>query len=227
MSAPRTDRGQALVECLVAMLVLVPMLAFVVGLSQVQASQQTAQATAWAGALAAHHGIDTARLPARSRAAALEVSVVLQSGAPSLAAQRTEDIAFGLLQPALAVGSGRFDLLRLGSQRATAATRRREDMTSIWSGPARWSAQRAEISVLLDDGAASDAATVHRRTAALSTAGRIAAWRPALQWALEPMRLFEPAVAGLCLGRIDPDIVPLDRLPGLPAASSDLRTRRC
>jgi hypothetical protein len=100
-------------------------------------------------------------------------------------------------------------------------------LVTAWTSDAADRGLRADLSLLVDDWAAPDAAAVWRRTAALSTAGRIDAWRSTLQWAIEPMRLFEPAIAKLCLGRIDPDIVPMDRLPTVRPESADLRIRAC
>jgi type II secretory pathway pseudopilin PulG len=227
MISRRSVRGQALVESLVAMLVLGPLLIATLSLAQRQTAQQTAQSAAWAGAIAAHHGIDLAGLSATDDAVNGRVAVSLQRTAVPGAAETAEDIAFALLQPALAVGSGRLELARADARRATASVAPAQWLDSVWTidGPDR--GQRAELSVLVDDWAAPDAAAVWRRTSALSTAGRIDAWRSTLRWAIEPMRLFEPAIARLCLGRIDPDIVPMDRLPAIRPESVDLRTRPC
>jgi Flp pilus assembly protein TadG len=227
MSGPRAIGGQALVESLVAMLVLMPFLFGIVALSQLQTARQMAQSAAWAGAVSAHHGIDASAVMASHGSAAYRLEISLLRTAAPTAATTTEDIAFALLQPALAVGSGRLDLVRAESRRAIAVAVPSERSGLSPSGDGMAWPQRAEVSVMVDDWAARDAATVYRRTVALSTAGRIAAWRSTLQWAIEPMRLLEPAVARLCLGRIDPDIVPMDRLPALRAESADLRLRPC
>jgi hypothetical protein len=222
-----TARGQALVESLVAMLVLVPLLFATLGLAERQVAQQAAQSAAWAGAIAAHHGIDVAALSATDDAVNGRVEVSLQRMAVPGAAETAEDIAFALLQPALAAGSGRLDLARGEGRRATARLAPAARSGTAWMIDGPDQGQREDLYVLVDDWAAPDAAAVWRRTAALSTAGRIDAWRPALQWAIEPMRLFEPAIARLCLGRIDPDIVPMDRLPTVRPESADLRVRPC
>jgi hypothetical protein len=45
-----------------------------------------------------------------------------------------------------------------------------------------------------------------------------------LRWAIT---LFEPSFARFCPGRIEPDIVPLDRLDGGRNAALDLRSLSC
>jgi hypothetical protein len=227
MTSRRSMRGQALVESLVAMLVLAPLLIATLGLARHQAAQQRAQSAAWAGAIAAHHGIDLAVMQANDADLTGRVEVSLQRMAVPDAADTAEDIAFTLLQPALAVGSGGLGLARAEARRATAVVVPAIWLDTAWTIEGRDEGQRAALSVLVDDWAAPDATAVWRRTAALSTAGRINAWRPALRWAIEPMQLFEPAVARLCLGRIDPDIVPADRLPTRRPDLMDLRTRPC
>jgi hypothetical protein len=131
------------------------------------------------------------------------------------------------MQPALAVGAGGLDIARAEARRATASVAPAQWLDIAWTNDGDDRGLRADLSVLVDDWAAPDAAAVWRRTAALSTAGRIDAWRSTLRWAVQPMRLFEPAIARLCLGRIDPDIVPTDRLPAVRPESVDLRTRPC
>jgi type II secretory pathway pseudopilin PulG len=223
----RSVCGQALVESLVAMLVLGPLLLVTLSLAQRQTAQQTAQSAAWAGAIAAHHGIDLAGLSAADDAVNGRVTVSIQQAAVPGAAETSEDIAFALLQPALAVGAGDLDLARAEVRRASASVTPADSLDIAWMSDGDDRDLRSDLSVLVDDWAAPDAAAVWRRTAALSTAGRIDAWRSTLRWAVEPMRLVEPAIARLCLGRIDPDIVPTDRLPTVRPESVDLRTRPC
>jgi type II secretory pathway pseudopilin PulG len=227
MISRRSVRGQALVESLVAMLVLAPLLLLTLSLAQRQTAQKTAQSAAWASAIAAHHGIDLAGLSATDDAVNGRVAVSLQRTAVPGAAVTSEDVAFALMQPALAVGAGGLDLARAEARRATASVAPAQWLDIAWTNDGDDRGLRADLSVLVDDWAAPDAAAVWRRTAALSTAGRIDAWRSTLRWAVQPMRLFEPAIARLCLGRIDPDIVPTDRLPALRPESVDLRTRPC
>jgi hypothetical protein len=125
------------------------------------------------------------------------------------------------------IGVGQFDLARDQARNARSTARLNEGPALQWLRAGRSPTFQAELSILVDDWQADNAETVRRRTAALSSAGRIAAWRTPLELMAAPMRLFEPAVARLCLGRIDPDIVPTDRLTGSRRGMSDLRTQPC
>ena len=226
-------RGQALVESLAATLVLSPLLLAVVQLAALQSVEQATVGAARAAVLAAHHGLDAATgpLPAdRIRGlffadpgATAEVGTVTARQAPS--AELAEDIALAIIIPARVVGTGELDLARSQAvaARVTVDAPRIYDAIMPDASAVRLS---AGLTLMRDDWDAESAADVWRRTAALSTTGRIAAWRGPLTALAAPIRLLEPAVGRLCLGRIDPDIVPEDRLRGLVRAP-DLRTQPC
>lgn len=226
-------RGQAMVESLAASLMLTPLLLAVVQLSALQSAEQATIGAARAAALAAHHGLDGENGPlssARIRAmflAAPAVGPELMTGAArqAPAAELAEDIALGMIVPAQVVGAGDLDLAR--SQ--AIVSRASVDAPQFFGGfmPDTPSLRvSAGMPLMLDDWDAGSASAVWRRTAALSTAGRIAAWRGPLTTLSAPMRLLEPSLERLCLGRIDPDIVPEDRLRGLVRAP-DLRAKSC
>ena len=227
MMSRQSARGQALTETLVAILLLAPLLIATIDLWQRQTAIQSVQSSARAGVLAAHHGVDIDAYAARpdGRVRGSEVTVI--AAAQPSAARTTEDWAFGLLLPAQVIGVGQFDLARDQARNARSTARLNEGPALQWLRAGRSPTFQAELSILVDDWQAYDAETVRRRTAALSSAGRLAAWRTPLEIMAAPMRLFEPAVARLCLGRIDPDIVPTDRLTGSRRGMSDLRTQPC
>ena len=226
-------RGQAMVESLAATLVLTPLLLVVVQLSTLQSAEQAAVGAARAAALAAHHGLDAATGPLSSERihslffadVAADASVATGAARQAPSAELAEDIALAIIVPAQVVGTGDLELAR---SRAISA-RVSVDAPLIYEAimPA---AERARVSaglpLMVDDWDADGAAEVWRRTAALSTTGRIAAWRGPLTTLATPMRLLEPAMERLCLGRIDPDIVPEDRLHGIVRAP-DLRSQPC
>lgn len=226
-------RGQAMVETLTATLVLTPLLLVVVQLSALQSAEQAAVGAARAAALAPHHGLDAASGPLSSERirglffadVEADASVVTLAARQSPSAELAEDIALAMIVPAEVVGTGDLELAR---SRAISA-RVSVDAPMMYEAimPAT---ERARVSaglpLMVDDWDADGAAEVWRRTAALSTTGRIAAWRRPLTTAATPMRLLEPALERLCLGRIDPDIVPEDRLPG-PVRAPDLRSQPC
>jgi hypothetical protein len=220
-------RGQALIETIVAVLLLVPLLIATIDLWRRQAAIQSVQSSARAGVLAFHHGVDVEAYAARpdGRVSGSEVTVIA-TPQPS-AAQTAEEWAFGLLVPAQVIGVGQFDLARDQARNARSTARLSEGPALQWLRAGSSPTFQAELSILVDDWQADNAETVRRRTAALSSAGRIAEWRTPLELMAAPMRLFEPAVARLCLGRIEPDIVPTDRLTGSSRGMSDLRTQPC
>jgi hypothetical protein len=55
--------------------------------------------------------------------------------------------------------------------------------------------------------------------------GALREWTEPMRAATGAIALLEPAFAKLCIGRIDIDVVPADRLQG--AAATDLRNRPC
>lgn len=227
MSRRWTMRGQSLIEALAAMLFLIPLLIATFDLWQRQASVQAAQSASWVGAIAAHHGVAVPPLHPRGSASMMELDVTVWPTAQPAAARATEDGVFALLQPARAIGSGELGLARGQARRARAVARPAAPpgLSRAWTSEDP--AAHAELPVLVDDWAAMDAAVVQGRIEALTTAGRIRSWRAVLQPMAEPLRLFEPSISRLCLGRIDPDIVPSDRLSAVHADSSDLRRRPC
>lgn len=222
-----------MVESLAASLVLTPLLFAVVQLSAMQSAEQATLGAARAAALAAHHGLDVPGAPLSSdRIRDLfhpdagthpEVRTSVTQQAPS--AELAEDIALAIIVPAQVVGVGDLHLARSRAIAAHASA----DAPAIHEAlmpDVRRTRVSASLPLMLDDWDAEGTAEVWRRTAALSTTGRIAAWRGPLATLAAPMRLVEPAVTRLCLGRIDPDIVPEDRLRGL-ARAPDLRTQPC
>lgn len=227
------SRGQALVEALVASLLLVPFFLAVVQLALTQSTEQAALEAARTAAFAAHLGLDQAQgplppqrvrelfFPGPDRPS--EVAVILASQAS--AAEQAESVAMTIIAPARLVGAGDLDF-----PRSRAFEGRAGSEVAPMSGPLDPSATGRRLSARLPmmsgDWDADGAAAVWQRTAALSSAGRIAAWRSVLSPVAAPLRLFEPAAERLCLGRIDPDIVPADRLRGV-ARATDLRTEPC
>lgn len=226
-------RGQAMVESLAATLVLTPLLLVVVQLSALQAAEQAAVGASRAAALAAHHGLDAATGPLSSERirslffADVEADASVATGAARQApsAELAEDIALAIIVPARVVGTGDLELARSQAISARVSVDPPLVYEAIMPAPER-ARVSAGLPLMVDDWDADGAAEVWRRTAALSTTGRIAAWRVPLTTLGTPMRLLEPAMERLCLGRIDPDIVPEDRLRGL-ARAPDLRSQPC
>ena len=226
-------RGQAMVESLAATLVLTPLLLVVVQLSALQAAEQAAVGASRAAALAAHHGLDAATGPLSSERihslffaeGEADASVATGAARQAPSAELAEDIALAIIVPAQVVGTGDLELARSQAISARVSVDAPLVYEAIMPAPER-ARVSAGLPLMVDDWDADGAAEVWRRTAALSTTGRIAAWRGPLTTLATPMRLLEPAMERLCLGRIDPDIVPEDRLRGL-VRSPDLRSQSC
>jgi hypothetical protein len=140
---------------------------------------------------------------------------------------RTEQLALGMIAPARAVGGPPFDLQRGAARAATVSV-------PVWHAPGLEApfgglrfTLRESLQLLVDPWASAGRSQVAARTDALSPVGALRD----LARPLEPVRwalsLVEPAAARLCLGRIEPDVVPPDRLRAARAPALDLRTRPC
>lgn len=143
------------------------------------------------------------------------------------AVTRIERQAFALIAPARAVGGEPLDLQRDAARGVTVTVPLRHAATLPRPFDGLRFTLTERLSLLVDPWAARDPQQVATRVAALSPVGELRALvRPLapVRWAVS---LFEPAVQRLCLGRLEPDIVPPDRLVGARAAPLDLRTRPC
>lgn len=156
----------------------------------------------------------TDRSPRANALVERPADVVLATGEadpPGAAARLASTVATLADRAALAAG-GRFDVNRRGYVSAEVAVR----IAPLVSEAAPLSrlnlVLRERTTVLGDSWASSGPEQVAERAAAFVPTAPLRALRPvlgALRWAL---RLFEPAFDSLCLGRIDPELVPVDRL---------------
>ncbi len=151
---------------------------------------------------------------------------VAAAAQPELVA-RTEQQAFVLLAPARFVGDRPFDLQREAARAATVQVplRHAQLLPEPMAGLRFTLTER--LGLMVDSWSSRDPRQVAARTEALSPVGELRE----LMRPLDPVRwavsLFEPAVERLCLGRIEPDIVPGDRLVGARVAALDLRALPC
>jgi hypothetical protein len=81
------------------------------------------------------------------------------------------------------------------------------------------------LASLHDDWFAHDRERAISRVAGLTVTGSLREWTEPMQTVTDAIALLEPAFAQLCLGRIDIDVVPEDRLAG--TTPTDLRSRSC
>jgi hypothetical protein len=139
----------------------------------------------------------------------------------------TERAALAMIAPARAVGGPPFDLQRDAARSASVAL-------PVWHAPGLAAPfgglrfiLRESLQLLVDPWSSAGRRQVAARTDALSPVGAMRE----LARPLEPVRwalaLVEPAASRLCLGRIDPDVVPADRLRAARGPLLDLRTQPC
>jgi hypothetical protein len=76
-------------------------------------------------------------------------------------------------------------------------------------------------------GASASVVEVRDRIAALSVAGTLASAAQPIEAIASIASLIEPALRQLCIGRINPEIGPSDRLPASVSRHNDMRTQPC
>lgn len=266
-TALRRPLGQALVEVLVALLVLGPLWFGILLVARWHDLQQTAigaaryaafeswvaagsvdaaavreatrrrlftdeprrfAATAAAGAVSTVGGLPRWRDPhgtALIAASGPEIEIRAVAQAPMI--ENAEQLAFVMIAPARAVGGPAFDLQRNAARAATVSVPivHGASLPQPLAGLRFTLVERLEL--LVDPWAAADPRAVAQRTAALSPTEALRR----LSRPLEPLRwaasLLEPAFERFCPGRIEPDIVPPDRLLGGRLPPADLREQPC
>lgn len=152
-----------------------------------------------------------------SRAQALvarpaDVRLESREAEPPGTSARLANTVAAIADRASVVNGGRFDVNRRGYHAAELSVRIAPLATERPPLSDLALTFRERTVVLGDSWDASGPQQVADRTSAFVPLAPLRALRPvvgALGWALQ---LFEPAIGSLCLGRIDPELVPLDRL---------------
>jgi len=233
-------RGQALIETLLVAILAVPMLLGILFLSELQAAQQaTLAATRHAllqhhyarGTVSAEEIVDRVRrehleslfVSKLGAVSAQQVSLAATTQAPSV--QRVEDATFILLQPAMGVGAGSFDLARGSAMRASASIEvTSPDILRLALDEPRITFAES-LAALHDDWFANSREVAVSRVAGLAVTGQLREWTEPMQAVNGAIALLEPSFERLCMGRIEIDVVPEDRVSG--ATPTDLRSRPC
>lgn len=228
-------QGQALVETLVAVLLLVPLFLFVTWVSRWQLLQERAQVASRHAAFEMFHGgvrADSISIAERARIAVNDVMTedvldfevrIVATDEPQVLAT-IGDTAFALLQPARWLGSGEFDVAAHSAFVVTStALANRPEFLAFIDAPLRFQSRTAMLGAHFDAG---DDATVLRRAGGLSVAGRIADVSSVIGGVRAVLRFVEPALTYFCPGRIATDIVPADRLRGTTLPPS-MRWQSC
>ena len=233
----RRLRGQALSEALVAVLFLIPLLLCMIYLVELLRAEQGAVAAARELALAAMHqpagrvspalinDLQELAMPAHDTVGE-RLAPQVAPGSLSTQAARVETTALALLAPARLVGVGEFDVPAFLAQRASTGVTlgSTQELGVPFDIPV---VVRADLNYMVGHGAADSPLQVRGRTAALSVAGALAEAAQPIELLATIASLLEPSLRRLCIGRIDPEIIPADRLPGPVTRSSDLRSQPC
>lgn len=233
---PQQQRGQALVESLIGSLLLIPLFLGVryVGLLQV-IHLDTAAGLREAALVS--YAIDDSRATGRA------LEEIFSRSSPSLAdidnhvethidehfrvtsIDRVQSAVEVALVPVSLIASDRFELAPVRATRLMATT---VIEPASWSGIADLVPQsRSEqtLGVLVGAGAASSRAQVIAGIRGLSPVDEFASIADFLRPLRSAITLLEPSFERFCPGRIDPDIVPADRLSS--SSANDLRNKAC
>lgn len=142
-------------------------------------------------------------------------------------AQRVQSITTSLLAPAEALSSESFDVAEAIPRRLTANLR---------IDPAEWSGLgslvptlhlQAPVAVLFGVAASSGRIETLDRVHALSASKPFETLTKPVILLRPALEILEPAFRLFCPGRLEPDIVPVDRLPTAGIVDNDLRVRSC
>jgi len=233
----RAPYGQALVETLVSVLFLTPLFLSAVYLVNFHRASHASEIAARELALASLHSADGHVDPSVLRSIRdLSIPASERAGVPLPAglehidtrdvASEVERAAHLLLAPARFSGSGTFDAPRWQQRRVS---------SGVSMGSTTGVGVPFDIPVELNSkvvffsghAAASSVAQVRDRTAALSVAGTLKAAATPIEAVATVASIIEPALRQLCIGRINPEIVPADRLPASVSRHNDMRSQPC
>jgi hypothetical protein len=232
-----STHGQALVETLVAVLFLTPIFLSAVYLSDFHRASHASGIAVREIALAALHSTD-GNVEQRTLRAIRDLSIpALELTGTRLPVRLehvdTNDIASGveraaniLLTPARLSGSGNFDAPRW-QQRRTSTGVSMGSTTLIGVPFDIPIALRGDLVFFSGYGASSSVVQVRDRTAALSVAGTLATAAQPIEAIASVASIIEPALRQLCVGRINTEIVPADRLPASVSRHNDMRSQPC
>jgi hypothetical protein len=229
--------GQALVETLVSVLFLVPIFLSAVYLVDFHRASHASEIAARELALTSLHSADgnveqsilrsirDLSLPASERAGAPSPAGLEHVDTQNVASE-VERAANLLLAPARFSGSGTFDVPRWQQRRVSSGVSM--GSTTLIGVPFEIPIElNSKLVFFSGHGAASGVAQVRVRTAALSVAGTLKAAASPIEAVATVASIIEPALRQLCIGRINPEIVPADRLPDSVSRHNDMRSQPC
>ena len=231
------SHGQALIETLVSVLFLTPLFlcaAYLVDFHRAShASDIAAREIALASLHAADGNVDQNDLRAigdlsipSSHLTGTRLPARLEGSDANDVASSVERSADLLLAPVLLSGSGSFDVPRWQQRRASTGVSM--GSTTVIGVPFDLPVElRSHVVFFSGHGASASVVEVRDRIAALSVAGTLASAAQPIEAIASIASLIEPALRQLCIGRINPEIVPADRLPASVSRQNDMRTQPC
>jgi hypothetical protein len=231
------SRGQALIETLVSVLFLTPLFlctAYLVDFHRAShASGIAAREIALASLHAADGNVDHDDLQAirdlsipSSELTGTRLPVWLEHSEANDVASSVERAGDLLLAPVRLSGSGDFDVPRWQQRRASTGVSM--GSLTVIGVPFDLPVElRSNVIFFSGHGVSGGVAQVRDRTAALSVAGTLATAAQPIEAIASVASVIEPALHQLCIGRINPDIVPADRLPASVSRQNDMRSQSC
>jgi len=237
----RAARGQAVVETIVALMLLIPLWLALLFLAELLSAQQHAISSVRHALMLSHQSdsglrADTIADLARTRFApgsieapwvpqTLEFKIEVDTAATLPAAKQLKELSDGVLRPATVVTGGDFSLGGQSDTRAVAKVSFRLP-EFIGSGGELKPILLSESGIALQQAwySRGDADT-ERRVRGVTMQGRLVEAGRVFEAIRPVISIIEPAFERFCPGRLDVDIVPADRTSG--AQGGDARARPC
>lgn len=231
------SHGQALIETLVSVLFLTPLFLCAAYLVDFHRASHASGIAAREIALASLHAADgnvdqndlrkirNLSIPA-TELTGTRLPARLERSDTTNVASSVERAADLLLAPARLSGAGNFDVPRWQQRRTSTGVSM--GSTTVIGVPFDLPVElRSHVVFFSGHGASSSAAQVRDRAGALSVAGTFATAAQPIEAIASIASIIEPALRQLCIGRINPEIVPTDRLPASVSRHNDMRTQPC
>lgn len=232
----RLNTGQAMVETIVSVAFLAPLFIGAWYIASLQSLTLSSLGGARHGFLTLYAADREVALPDLRALVTAEnpgidlsfrASFIFSDEASMPSAQRVQAITKSLLGPVQALSTESFDVSDAIPRRLTA---------HLWIDPAEWSGLealvptlqvQAPVAVLLGVAGSSGRIETLDRVRALSASRPFETLTRPVRLLRPALEILEPAFRLFCPGRLEPDILPVDRLPTVGIVDNDLRVRSC
>lgn len=235
------QRGQALVESLIALLWLTPLWLALLFLAELLAAQQTAISSVRHAVMLSHladGGLSTADVAEMVRARhdiatadapwlpkSLDLQIELAESKPLPSPKRLQDIAETALMPARVVTGGDFRLSKSSGIHARAQWSLRLPDFLAAVQPSRPILLTEKLSALHHGWSSRGDLDTRERVVGMTVQARLKEAVTVFDLVRPVISIVEPAFNRFCPGRLDVDIVPADRTMG--SQGGDARSRSC